>query len=368
MCYNYIGNDDKLLFSDNLFRYEKEEKRLKPVIAITMGDPAGIGAEIAVKMLNKYDWSEKCIPIVIGDRVAMEDAIHFTKADIGLKVIGDVTEAEEGYINLIDMGYLKPDNWEYKKVSKICGEASFNYVQRAAEIAMEGKVQAIVTGPINKEAINLAGYHYSGHTEILATLTNTRSYAMLLLTDLLKVIHVTTHVSMREACDRITKERVYEVICLADEAMKLLGVAQPRIGVAGLNAHSSENGLFGWEEKESISPAIEQTKQKGIIVDGPVPPDTVFVKAQAGQYDIVVAMYHDQGHIPIKLSGFKLDVKTNRYTSMSGVNCTVGLPIIRTSVDHGTAFGKAGEGRANEQSLVDAMDAAITMAKAKFGM
>lgn len=335
-----------------------------PILGISMGDPAGIGAEIAVKALANNDWSKKCIPVVIGDKAAMEDAIAFTHSACTLRLIDCPAQAKgtRGEIDLIDLGYLTKGSWEYKKVSALAGKAGFNYVRKATELAMAKEIDAIVTGPINKEAINLAGYHYSGHTEILADLTGTKDYAMLLTGGRLRVIHVTTHVSMREACDRITKARVYTVIRLAQQAMALLGKPDAKIGVAGFNAHCSENGLFGDEEAKAIIPAIRQAQAEGVNVEGPVPPDTVFVKAQAGQYDIVVAMYHDQGHIPLKLAGFKLDLKTNQYTAMSGVNCTIGLPVIRTSVDHGTAFGKAGEGRANEESLVDAMDMAIEMA------
>lgn len=336
-----------------------------PILGITMGDPAGIGSEIAVKALCNHDWSGKCIPLVISDYEAMKDAVRFTGSDCRLNVIQDPAEAvwTPDTISLIDLGYLKPHSWEYKKVSKLTGDAAFNYVRLGTELAMAGKIDAIVTGPINKEAINLAGYHYSGHTEILADLTGTKDYAMLLIGGNLRVIHVTTHVSMREACNRITEQRVHTVIRLARQTLELLGKKDGVIGVAGLNAHCSENGLFGDEEEKAIFPAIQAAQQEGIHVEGPVPPDTVFVKAQAGQYDIVVAMYHDQGHIPLKLAGFKLDLKTQKYSSMSGVNCTIGLPIIRTSVDHGTAFGKAGEGRANEESMIDAMETAITMAR-----
>lgn len=341
-----------------------------PVIGITMGDPAGIGAEITVKALTQHDWRGKCIPVVIGDYEAMQDAIRFTHSDCTLNIIESPEQASAnfGAIDLIDLKYLLPGSWEYKKVGSLAGEAAFNYVKKATELALEHKLHAIVTGPINKESINLAGYHYSGHTEILADLTKQKDYAMLLMSETLRVIHVTTHISMRQACDRITKERVYTVIRLAEDAMRSLGFANAKIGVAGFNAHCSENGLFGDEDANAIIPAIEKARSQGINVEGPVPPDTVFVKAQAGQYDIVVAMYHDQGHIPLKLSGFKLDLNTKKYTSMSGVNCTIGLPIIRTSVDHGTAFGKAGEGRANEESLVDAMNVAIQMARNKFGI
>ena len=227
---------------------------------------------------------------------------------------------------------------------------------------MAGKFDAVVTGPISKEAIHLAGHHYSGHTEIFADYTNTRDYAMLLVSDKLRVIHVTTHVSMEEACRRITKDRVLRVIKLAQTGMELLGFPRPRIAVAGFNAHCSENGLFGDQEAKGIIPAVEEARKLGMDVDGPVPPDTVFCKAVSGMYDVVVAMYHDQGHIPIKLMGFTMDSATGSYTSLSGINCTIGLPIIRTSVDHGTAYGKAGEGRANAQSMIEAIEAAHIMA------
>ncbi len=264
------------------------------------------------------------------------------------------------------MGCLKPDGWEYKKVSEACGEAAFCYVEKSIELAMKKRVHAVVTGPINKEALNLAGHHYPGHTEIFRELSGNAPCAMMLCTRRLKVIHCTTHVPMRKACDLVTYDRVLETIRLADLAMKMLGKEKAAIGVAGLNAHASENGIFGFEEKEWIIPAIEQAQREGIHVEGPVPPDTVFVKAMAGLYDIVVAMYHDQGHIPVKLSGFELDLESNRFTSMSGVNTTIGLPIIRTSVDHGTAFDRAGEGTANEESMIEAVRMAALMAKNKF--
>jgi len=226
-----------------------------------------------------------------------------------------------------------------------------------------GRIAGVVTGPISKEAINMAGHHYAGHTELFADYTKTKNYGMLLSGGGLNVIHVTTHVSMREACDLISKERVQRTIHLADRALKLMGRDKRRIAVAGLNAHSSENGLFGHEEADAIIPAIEASRAEGLDVTGPVPPDTVFVKALGGQFDVVVAMYHDQGHIPLKLSGFRMDPNTGLYSQMSGINATIGLPFIRTSVDHGTAYGKAGKNLANEESLVDAIDMAVTFAE-----
>jgi 4-hydroxythreonine-4-phosphate dehydrogenase len=343
---------------------------MKPVIGITMGDPAGVGSEIAVKALKHEDVYDKCLPLVIGDREALLQANAFSGAGLRLREVKEPGEARGDYgtLEYIDMGFLAPGGFEYKKVQKLTGEASFRYVTKAIELAMDGRLHAVVTGPINKEAVNLAGHHYSGHTEIFADYTDTKNYAMLLSCEALKVIHVTTHCSMREACDRVKRARVLAVIKLAHEGLSLMGCKNPKIGVAGLNAHASENGLFGWEEEREISPAIKDAKALGMDAEGPVPPDTVFVKCQGGQYDVAVAMYHDQGHIPLKLAGFKLDVSSNRYVSMSGVNVTLGLPIIRTSVDHGTAFGKAGEGRANEESLVEAIDMAIIMARNKFGL
>ena len=338
---------------------------MRPVLAITMGDAAGVGSEIVVKALSLPKIYEACVPVVIGDKAAMEDAIRFTNSSLKLHLVKEPTEAkgELGYIDLLDEGYLKLGDWSYKTVSAKTGEAAFRYITRAIEMTMAGQFAGIVTGPINKESINLAGHHFSGHTEILAHYSNTKKYAMLLIGGNLRVIHCTTHVSMEEACRRITKERVYDVIQLAQLSGKLLGFTAPKIGVAGLNAHCSENGLFGTQEADSIIPAIQRAKEEGIGVDGPVPPDTVFVKAVAGQYDIVVAMYHDQGHIPVKLAGFKMDTATGLYTSMSGVNCTIGLPFIRTSVDHGTAFGRAGDNRANPESMIEAILTNVTMSQ-----
>lgn len=334
-------------------------------IAITMGDPAGIGPEVIVKALSHMEVYQKCIPVVIGDYAVLEDAVRFCNLPVELRQISDVREAkgEFGNIDLINMNKIQHNGWEYKKSNAECGEASFQYVIYGIKEAMEGKVQAVITAPINKESINMAGHCYSGHTEIFAQYTGTKDFAMLLASQTLHVIHVSTHCSLREACDRIKKDRVLNVIRLAQEGMRLLGYKNPKIGVAGLNPHCSENGLFGTEEEQEILPAIQEAKKEGINVVGPESPDTVFVKCQAGQYDIVVAMYHDQGHIPLKLSGFKYDLQKDKYESVSGINCTIGLPIVRTSVDHGTAFGKAGEGRANEESMMDAIFAGIEMAE-----
>lgn len=339
------------------------DNRMK--VAITMGDPAGIGAEIIVKALSHIDVYRKCIPVVLGDKEVLLDALNFCDLPLKLRQVHGIEElnGEFGTIEYIDFKLLKKKGWEYKKNSAICGMASFKYVTKAIEMAMKKKVGAVVTAPINKKSLRMAGLQYDGHTEIFAEYTNTKDFAMLLASKYLHVIHVSTHCSLREACNRVKKERVYEVIKLADRGMRELGVESPRIVVAALNPHASEGGLFGYEEEEEIEPAIEMAKRDGLDVEGPEPPDTVFVKCQAGQYDIVVTMYHDQGHIPLKLNGFKYDHVHDKYDSVSGINCTIGLPIIRTSVDHGTAFGKAGEGRANEESMVDAIMASVTMAE-----
>lgn len=337
----------------------------KMKIAITMGDPAGVGPEICVKALAKAEVYKECIPIIIGDRTALEDAIKFCALPVRIHEIKEPEEAkgEFGEIDLINLNLLKKGGWEYKKNTALGGNVSYQYITRAISYAKNKRVKAVVTAPISKESLHLAGFSYSGHTEIFAEQTGTKDFAMLLASKTIHVIHVSTHVSLREACDRVTKERVLKVIRLADEGMKQLGYDKPKIAVAGLNPHCSENGLFGYEEEREIIPAINTAKAEGICVEGPVSPDVVFVRCQAGQYDIVVAMYHDQGHIPLKLSGFKYDAYTNKYESVSGINCTIGLPIVRTSVDHGTAFGKAGEGRANAESLLDAIFAGVKMAE-----
>jgi len=337
----------------------------RPIIGITMGDPAGIGAEIAVKALSNPEIYSLAIPVVIGSKVVMEDAINFIPAEVSLHVIDDIKQAQGKYgiIDLFDLDNITLSDFKYGMVSAVAGKASIEYIFKAIELAQEGIVDAVVTGPIHKEAINVAGYHYAGHTEIFADKTDTNDYAMMLADGDMRVIHVSTHVSLKDACDLVKKDRVLTVIRLADKALKKLGFEEPRIGVAGLNPHAGEQGLFGTEEIEEIFPAINEAKKEGISVEGPIPPDTIFSKVIGKQYDIAVVMYHDQGHIPLKVTGFKYNKETNKWSSVSGVNVTLGLPIIRTSVDHGVAFGKAGEGRANEESMVQAIRMAIDLAK-----
>lgn len=335
----------------------------KPILGITMGDPASIGPEITVKALSDSAIYEKCSPIIIGDAAVMEAAVGIVGKDVKINAVSDVKEAkfEFGTIDVYDMKLVDMDKLERGVVSAMAGNAAFQYVKKVIELAMNHEVDATVTNALNKEAMNLAGHHYSGHTEIYAEYTGTKKYTMMLAHENLRVVHVSTHVSLREACDRVKKDRVLEVIRIADQACKELGIKEPKIGVAGLNPHSGENGMFGREEIEEITPAIEAAKSEGIIVDGPVPPDTVFSKARGGWYDIVVAMYHDQGHIPLKVVGFVYNQAEQKWDAVAGVNITLGLPIIRASVDHGTAFDQAGKGVANELSLINAMDYAIRM-------
>lgn len=339
----------------------------KPIISITMGDPAGIGAEIAVKALSKRELYSLAIPVVIGSKAVMEDAISFIPANVNLNVIEDIKQAKGKYgiIDLFDLDNIKLDDFKYGMVSAAAGKASIEYIFKAIELAKEGIIGAVVTGPIHKEAINRAGYKYAGHTEIFADKTNTNDYAMMLADGDMRVIHVSTHVSLKDACKLVKKDRVLTVIRLANKALKRLGFEEPRIGVAGLNPHAGEQGLFGTEEISEISPAINEAKKEGINVEGPIPPDTIFSKVIGKQYDIAVVMYHDQGHIPLKVTGFKYNKETNKWSSVSGVNVTLGLPIVRTSVDHGVAFGKAGEGRASEQSMVEAVKMAINFTNSR---
>lgn len=336
-----------------------------PIIGISMGDPAGIGPEIAAKALAKPELYKKCRPLVTGDASAMEQAVKIAKVDLKVRAIEKPSQAnfEFGTIDVVDLKDVDVSKLVHGKVSAMGGAAAFDAVKKVIELAMADEVDATVTGPLNKEALNLAGHHYTGHTEIYAHYTNTKHYTMMLAEGNLRVVHVSTHVSLRQACDNVQKERVYAVIKLAHDTMLDFGIEKPRIGVAGLNPHAGDGGLFGCEEAEEILPAILQAREAGMTVDGPVPADTLYSKALGGQYDIAVAMYHDQGHIPLKLVGFTWNEAEKRWNSVSGVNITLGLPIIRTSVDHGTAFGKAGKGTATEESLVNAIDYAIQFAK-----
>ncbi|ADK80797.1 4-hydroxythreonine-4-phosphate dehydrogenase PdxA [Sediminispirochaeta smaragdinae] len=336
----------------------KSELYERPILGITMGDPAGCGPEITVKALRNKEIYDMCRPLVVGDSKMFEDSIRILKEKkIKVRRVSLVEDArfEYGTIDVYHLDLVDMSQFQYGKVSAMCGEAAFQCVRTVIELALAGKIDGTITNALNKEALNLAGHHYSGHTEIYADFTNTKKYTMMLAHEDLRVVHVSTHVALRRACDLVKKERIYDVIKIAHNACRQLGIAEPRIGVAGLNPHSGENGLFGTEEIEEIIPAIKQAASEGFNVEGPVPPDTIFSKARGGWYDIVVAMYHDQGHIPLKVVGFVYDREAQRWGSVSGVNITLGLPIIRASVDHGTAFDTAGKGIQNEVSLTNAI-------------
>lgn len=332
-----------------------------PILAITLGDPCGAGPEIAVKTCaNKYIY-EICRPLIIGDTAVVLQALKFTGLEktLNIHTVNHVEDAcfSYGTIDVYDVCAI--DNvcdLNIGTANKLGGYAAFQYVKTAIELAMKGVVDGTVTNAISKEAINLAGYHYSGHTEIYSDITDTKKYCMMLAHEDFRVVHVSTHVSLREACDRCKKERISDVIELAHQACVSMGIINPRIAVAGLNPHCGENGMFGDEEIKEIIPAIELAKEKGYNVTGPCPPDTVFSQAIGGWYDIVVCMYHDQGHIPTKVQGFVYDREKQQWNAVAGVNITLGLPVVRTSVDHGTAFDHAGKGDANEISLVNAIE------------
>ncbi len=338
-----------------------------PVLAITMGDPASIGPEIGVKALLQENIHAICRPLLVGDAAVFQQIIDKLQLKATVNAVNNVADAkfEIGTIDVFDLGITDISKLEFGKIDAMCGEASFQAVKKAIELAMAGEVDGTVTGPINKKSINEAGHHYAGHTEIYAHYTGTKKYAMLLVEDNINVIHVSTHVSLRQACDLVKKERIIQVIELIVDGLKRLGKTNLKIGVAGLNPHSGDNGLFGTEDIEEIMPAVEEARKLGYDVEGPVPPDTMFAKAAMGAYGGVVAMYHDQGHIPFKLAGFKWNAEKQQMDSVKGVNITLGLPIIRTSVDHGTAFEIAGKGIASADAMVLAIESAVQLARHK---
>ncbi|CAX58300.1 MAG: D-threonate 4-phosphate dehydrogenase [Erwinia billingiae] len=326
---------------------------MSKIIAITMGDPAGIGPEIIIKSLAEGELSG-APAVVIGCASTLRRIMAMgITPQAELRVLDKVADAHfaPGIINVIDEPLADPDALQAGVVQVAAGDLAYRCVKRATELAMAGEVQAIATAPLNKEALHSAGHLYPGHTELLAKLTDTKDYGMVLFTDRLKVIHVTTHIALRKFLDTLNRDRVETVITMADTFLKRVGFENPRIAVAGVNPHAGENGLFGDEEITLVGPAVEAMKAKGLTVTGPCPPDTVFLQCYEGQYDIVVAMYHDQGHIPLKLLGF-----------YDGVNITAGLPFIRTSADHGTAFDIAWTGKAKSESMAISIQLAMQLA------
>ena len=320
-------------------------------IAITMGDPCGIGPEIIAKLYT--DASSLPPTLVLGDMRRIQRAIRLLALPLTVKGINSPEDFQvtPNGINVISLSHL-PDDLPFGQLDAQAGKAAYDYIRAGIDLALQKKIRAVVTAPINKEALRLADIHYPGHTEILADFSGTKDFAMMLMNNELRVILVTIHVSMREAIEQITIERELTIIRLAHRAMTQLGILQPRVAVAGLNPHAGEHGLFGSEDEEIIKPAIQQAQAEGIQASGPWPGDTVFMHARQGRFDIVVAQYHDQGLIPVKYLGLE-----------EGVNVTVGLPFVRTSVDHGTAFDIAGTGKASHASLRVAVEQAAMLAR-----
>lgn len=329
-------------------------KDLKPLVGVTMGDAAGTGPEIIAKALVAPEATAGCNVVVIGDAGVMQEAIKITKSPLSVKSIKSPEEAvfSPGVINVIDLNNIDLPRLVRGKVDPMAGKAAYEYIKLAAELALSNRIGAIATSAINKDALNKAGHHYPGHTELLAELCGIKDVVMMLVSGNLRVMHVTTHVSLENAIKLVTPERILILLKITDDALKQLGVKRRLIAIAGLNPHAGEDGLFGDEEIKIIAPTVETAKKQGFNVVGPLPPDSIFFRAAQGEFDAAVAMYHDQGHIAVKMLGID-----------EGVNVTLGLPIIRTSVEHGTAFDKAGKGTASPRSLIGAIKLAGTMAR-----
>ena len=332
-----------------------------PLLGITLGDPAGIGPEVTLKALQHTDIYAWCNPFIIGDMRILQRAAQSNLPDLGdlagLTLITAPSRqqiASPSQIHVLDLANADPSQCPIGAVSAAAGKAAVEYAFKGCDLALAGEIDGIVTAPLNKAAMHAAGFTYPGHTELLAERTGADKVTMLLVGPQLRVVHISMHVGLEEAIRRVTTQRVSEVIDLAQQACQSLGIAQPRIAVAGLNPHASEGGLFGNQEAQQVLPAIQAARARGLNVSDPQPPDTVFLRAVKGAFDIVIAMYHDQGHIPMKLLAFD-----------SGVNVSIGLPIIRTSVDHGTAFDIVGQGRASENSMIEALRVAAQMAVAR---
>jgi len=327
----------------------------RPILGVTMGDASGAGAEIVIKALTQPTVRSLCRPIAIGDAATFRQAARIVGSDTPVRGIERLADAtfDDSTVEVLDLRNIDLPKLVYGQVSAMCGQAAYECVVKAVELALAGEIAAIVTSALHKEALNLAGHNFAGHTELLAHLCGVQKVTMLLTAGSFRVSHVSTHVSLREAIERVKQQRILEVTRLTHAAMRSMGIAQPRLALAGLNPHAGEGGLFGNEEELEIRPAAKAARAEGMNVVGPIPPDTVFFRMHEGQYDAVVAMYHDQGHIPTKVLAFD-----------QGVNVTLGLPIIRTSVDHGTVFGKAGKGTARPDSMLEALKLAARMAGA----
>jgi 4-phospho-D-threonate 3-dehydrogenase / 4-phospho-D-erythronate 3-dehydrogenase len=332
---------------------QMDEHAATPYVAVTMGDGAGVGPEVVVGALVEPEIAALCRPIVVGDAQRLRAAAEILGVDadiVAVESVGDAVFAPRR-VNVIDLGLL-PADLPWGKLSPVAGHAAYEYIRVASELAMEGQVQAICTAPLNKEALHAGGHVFPGHTELLAHLTGTEEVSMMLNSPRIRVIHVTTHIGLIDAVAKIEPGLVERTVRRGHDALQRAGISAPRIAVCGINPHAGENGLFGYgEEEEKILPAIERLQADGIDARGPLPADTVFFVAGRGDYDLVVAMYHDQGHGPVKVLGIE-----------AGVNITVGLPVIRTSVDHGTAFDIAGTGKVEVGSMIEALRQAAQMA------
>ena len=327
----------------------------KPILAITMGDAAGVGPEVIMKSLAHPEVHALCCPLVIGDAQRLRAAAEIASVRLKVRSIPasrpEEARFESDVVDCVDLELI-PADLPWGKLSREAGEAAYRYLEVAARLAMEGKAAAICTAPLNKEALQSAGHKFPGHTELLAYLTGTHEVSMMLTTPKMKVLHVTTHIGLIDAIARIEPGLVERTIARGHQALEKTGILNPHIGVCGINPHAGENGLFGHgEEEEKIVPAVAACRKLGWNVEGPLPADTLFFRAQRGDFDLVIAMYHDQGHGPVKVLGIE-----------SGVNITIGLPVVRTSVDHGTAFDIAGTGKADERSLIEAIRQAVQLA------
>ncbi len=328
----------------------------KPRIAITMGDAAGIGPEITVKCLAQPEVYQWCDPVVLGDARVMNQAVALAGVSAGIHAIENISQAGfvQGTIDVLDYQNIDVENLRMGVVDAKNGEAAVLYTKEAGKMCLEGKVEAMVSAPLNKESMRAAGYTYEGQTQILGELCGAKRYGMILLLGNLRLMLLTTHMSLREAIEKVKKERVVSMVELAWETLVFLGLEKPKIAVAGVNPHAGEGGIFGEEEIKEVSPAVEECVARGMNVVGPIPADTVFVRAKEGEFDLVVAMFHDQGLMVVKLLGFG-----------SAVTLLAGLPLIRTSVGHGTAFDIAGQNRADPRNLLEAIRVAAELALRK---
>jgi 4-hydroxythreonine-4-phosphate dehydrogenase len=326
----------------------------RPTIAITMGDPCGIGPEVVVKALADPRVYAACRPVVVGNVHAMEEAARLTGLGLGINRTDDPTLAGENpsVVDVVDIGNLNPEDITVGQLSVPCGKAAMEWVSKAGQLAMAGVVDGLATAPLNKEAAALAGYEAIGHMELLQELSGAKTVATMLMAKNLRVVHLTTHRSLRVACDYVKKDRILDYLRLTDDNFRQWGFAEPRIGVAALNPHGSDGGLLGSEEAEEIAPAVRQAQSEGIKAIGPVPADIIFHQAIQDRYDVTLCMYHDQGHIPVKVYGFEESITAN-----------LGLPFIRTSVDHGTAFDIAGKNLADHTSMVESIRMAVAFAR-----